>query len=594
MLEPLQTTVPWHRRLVTYRTLALVILILGAIRVVVALVSPATASTLAPDEGTYAALTSVVASGEDWRVWNSNWGSGLYPGSRALIGPAAILASLGMVDITAVRVVSVLYAVGGQLLLLVLLRLVHTRYADRPTGVPLISWATLGLAIFVLMPSNVLWGNLALRESASQFWIIAAVVATAYLFITATDWRAKAAWSVAVAASIAMAFQARGYLAVAMVIALAAGVVWFGRQGPRFSLSLVSAIVVGTILGVTLSMPAAVPVTIPPSEQALTQAAALEQQAREAEAKAREFAQQAAAARQEAQAAAIAEQALATAGGDVQEALAVLAQSDAQAARAAEATLQSLAQQPDPQAALNALQEQAERRAQRLEARAQAEAQTAQAALDEAAVVAQPSVVEEGGGVLDSLRDGAVAAPEVVNPETYIDRGTAQREVSAIGAISAIPVDPCVRDSGLWEARWCELSRLPAASFAVMFRPLWPLDAGAESSAYAIWASVENVAWLALVALVVWVLVMRRPLQSRIVWIALVYGGLVVAGMAVLEGNLGTAFRHKSSVLWVLCVVLISVGLGRRADTPDTPISEPTRHQAHPEHRSEQVSRSIP
>lgn len=592
MLEQVSTGIPWHRRLVSYKTLALAILILGAIRVVVALVSPTSASPLAPDEGTYAALTSVVASGEDWRVWSSGWGSGLYPGSRALIGPAAILTFLGMVDITAVRVVSVLYAVGAQLLLLVLLRLVHTRYAHRPTGVPLISWATGGLAVFVLMPSNVLWGNLALRESASQFWVISAVVATAYLFITATDWRMKTALSLAIAASIAMAFQSRGYLAVALVIALAAGVVWFGRQGPRFSLSLVSAIVVGTVLGVTLSMPAAVPRTVPPSEQSLAQAAALEQQVQESEAKAGEFAQQAVAARQEAQAGAIAERALAAANGDVEVALAVLGESNAQAARAAESVLQLAALQPDPQEAVSVFQQRAERRAERLEARAQAEAQAAQAALDEAEVLAQPSVVDEGGGVLDSLRDGAVAAPEVVNPETYIDRGTYQREVSAIGAMSAIPVDPCVRDTGLWEARWCELSRLPAASFAVMFRPLWPLDVGAESSSYAIWASVENVAWLALVALVVWLLATRRPLQLRIVWIALVYGGLVIAGMAVLEGNLGTAFRHKSSVLWVLCFLLISAGSTRPVDTLDIPISESTRDEVHAEHHSEQTART--
>ena len=84
----------------------------------------------------------------------------------------------------------------------------------------------------------------------------------------------------------------------------------------------------------------------------------------------------------------------------------------------------------------------------------------------------------------------------------------------------------------------------------------------------AVIASIENVAWLTLAATVIWVLVTRRFSLARLLTISLAYGVLVVAGMAALEGNFGTAFRHKSSTLWVLCIVLVLAGAARRSKGP--------------------------
>ena len=388
---------------------------------------------MAPDEGTYAALAGVVGSGGDWASWNYNWGAGLYPGSRALLGPAALLIYFGLPDLTAVRVISVLYAVGSQLLLLSIARLARGRLApDAPGGLPLISWPMLGVAVFVLMPSNVLWSNLGLREAACAFWILAAVTCAGYLFTT-RDWRWKALCGVGIAASIAMTFQSRVYLAAALVIALAVGVVWFGRERPRFSITLALGIVAGTILGATLSLPAT-PATTAPSVDGTASA---------------------------------------------------------------------------------------------------------------------------GPSLLGSLQQGAAQAPTAINPDTYLERGSYQREVSAQYANSAIATDSCVGVPNPQSLRWCEITRLPGAAFAVMFRPLWPVDIPDEWSAVAVMASLENIAWLALVAAVIWVLVTRRFSMARLLAISLAYGALVIAGMAALEGNFGTAFRHKSSVLWALCLALI-------------------------------------
>ena len=481
--------VAWRGRLISFRTLTFIILGLGVVRLVVAFLLPQEPSIMAPDEGTYAALAGVVGSGGDWATWNYGWGAGLYPGSRALLGPAATLTSLGLPDLTAVRVISVLYAVGSQLLLLTIARLARLRIApERPTGLLRISWPMLGVAVFVLMPSNVLWSNLGLREAACAFWILAAVTCAGYLFTT-RDWRWKTICGVGVAASITMAFQSRVYLAVALVLALTVGIVWFGKERPRLSVTLAASVILGALLGITASLPATLPSTSPPAAELLAQAEELRAEATTLRRDAEENESASGAAEDRAKAEAL----------------------DAEAER----LIEQVEQAPDT-------------------------------------------------GAFGALQQGAAAASEVINPDTYLERGSYQRDVSAQYANSAIATDSCVGLPNPQSLRWCEITRLPGAAFAVMFRPLWPLDIPAEWSATAVLASLENVAWLAVVASVIWVLVTRRFSMTRLLTIGLAYGALVVAGMAALEGNFGTAFRHKSSVLWVLCMVLALAGTLRR------------------------------
>ena len=182
-----------------------------------------------------------------------------------------------------------------------------------------------------------------------------------------------------------------------------------------------------------------------------------------------------------------------------------------------------------------------------------------------------------GTSVFDSLRRGVTAAPSRLNPDTYLQRGSYQREVSAQYADSAIATDSC---SGLPDPRnlrVCEISRLPGAAFAVMFRPLWPLDMPKQWSALAFVASIENIAWLMLALAAAYVSIRRGPQLTRVLFICLVYGGLLVAGMAALEGNFGTAFRHKSNVLWVVVIIFILAGIRRRSTCGETPVDGASR-----------------
>lgn len=58
--------VAWRDRLISFRTLAFIILGLGASRLIVAFLLPQEPSVFTPDEGTCATLAGVVSLGGDW------------------------------------------------------------------------------------------------------------------------------------------------------------------------------------------------------------------------------------------------------------------------------------------------------------------------------------------------------------------------------------------------------------------------------------------------------------------------------------------------------------------------------------------------
>ena len=434
-------------RIVPLTALIAIVVGCGLLRLVVVLVAPAEVSIFAPDEAAYTDIIGFAKSGGDWAAYQLGYGAGFWPQGRALLVPALGLMYVGLEAIHALRVVSVLYSTGSALLLVVILWIAmrRGRYPSDATGPRLISWPMLGIGVFLLLPSHALWNSLALREAATEFWVLASVALSATLFAFSLRWWQKALVSAGIAVCVAMAFQSRGYMAVALSLALAAAVVWLGRERPRFSIALATAVVAGTIVGLTLSLPATVPEPIPAAGQPPSP---------------------------------------------------------------------GMAQPPSP-------------------------------------------------SVLDSLRQGVSAAPSKLNPDVYLERGSYQREVSAQYANSAIATDSCAGVPDPRSLRLCEITRLPGAAFAVMFRPLWPLDTPTQWSGLAVAASIENVAWLALAIAVIYVLAARRSQLTRVLWICLAYGGLLIAGMAALEGNFGTAFRHKSNALWVLTLVLVLAGTRR-------------------------------
>jgi hypothetical protein len=102
----------------------------------------------------------------------------------------------------------------------------------------------------------------------------------------------------------------------------------------------------------------------------------------------------------------------------------------------------------------------------------------------------------------------------------------------------------------------CNLKELPYRLFAFLFRPLIFFDQGSTTLNF---AALENLGWMILVPLSVWVSLRRREnTVDRFINLGLTSYVLVFASAAALyEGNLGTAFRHKSTILWPLIFILM-------------------------------------
>ncbi len=94
-----------------------------------------------------------------------------------------------------------------------------------------------------------------------------------------------------------------------------------------------------------------------------------------------------------------------------------------------------------------------------------------------------------------------------------------------------------------------------AATF--LFRPLIGIDITSTSSLI---AAIENIAWLGAFIFIVILLIRKR----RLAFIgplapSLIFFMLYCVGAGSYEGNMGTAFRHKSLILWVILMLSASV-----------------------------------
>lgn len=141
-----------------------------------------------------------------------------------------------------------------------------------------------------------------------------------------------------------------------------------------------------------------------------------------------------------------------------------------------------------------------------------------------------------------------------------------KRNINTVDARTALPITKCSEDTGPVLARiQCNLSELPYRLFSALFRPLPFYDTGSTVMNL---ASIENMAWLMLFAVFALgssYLVINRVLL-HLVLPTLAY----VTGFACLfslyEGNLGTAFRHKSTLLWTILLVIFLYVMIRKTE----------------------------
>ena len=152
-----------------------------------------------------------------------------------------------------------------------------------------------------------------------------------------------------------------------------------------------------------------------------------------------------------------------------------------------------------------------------------------------------------------------------------------KQEVNQLDAASVIETQSCPREAPAvaavpatkFDTYFCIAWRAPYMVSTFLFRPIIGVDVTSTASLI---AAVENIFWLLLFMTII-VLAIRRRSISFLAPIlpALIFFGLYVLGASAYQGNMGTGFRHKSLVLWVLLLLIFALAWRKPEDTATKP-----------------------
>jgi hypothetical protein len=148
--------------------------------------------------------------------------------------------------------------------------------------------------------------------------------------------------------------------------------------------------------------------------------------------------------------------------------------------------------------------------------------------------------------------------PVVTLPLSNVDSSLFEerRNANRVGANSALAPSNCLQASTGFNSFVCNLREIPYRLFSFLFRPLPLLDNGSTLS---IAAGIENVIWL-LLFLIAFAFLFRLDFFSKLIAPILSISFFIIffsTAAALYEGNMGTAFRHKSTILGHLILLLL-------------------------------------
>ena len=137
---------------------------------------------------------------------------------------------------------------------------------------------------------------------------------------------------------------------------------------------------------------------------------------------------------------------------------------------------------------------------------------------------------------------------------------TAAQEVRKSSAASEIQTFPCpVVENSRASRFFCISVRAPYMAATFLMRPFVFIDTTSFSSYF---AAAENILWMAAFLVLLYGLVrFRRKLYSKEALPMMIFLVTYVIGAGSYQGNLGTAFRHKSLILWALLLCVYKVVL---------------------------------
>ncbi len=211
-------------------------------RVIMFFVLPSTPSSLAPDEGTYAALTKWIAESKPAADFPA-FGEGLYLSGRSIIVPSSALNRIGMNELDAVRLVSTLYGFLSLVLLTFFaLKLLNKRDDLSKFNSRLILFF---FFVFAFLPSHFVWSTLGLREGPNEFWVLSTFISVYAIFHFKT--RFQALMYLALFASIVMCFSTRPQVGLVLGVGLLIYFITQIRQAK--SLIAIAAVLSAVFLG---------------------------------------------------------------------------------------------------------------------------------------------------------------------------------------------------------------------------------------------------------------------------------------------------------------------------------------------------------
>lgn len=139
--------------------------------------------------------------------------------------------------------------------------------------------------------------------------------------------------------------------------------------------------------------------------------------------------------------------------------------------------------------------------------------------------------------------------------DSRVSRFAQSRNGFMLGARSAYPWNYCTEFTNTLKSLPCELFHLPVGVSRFLFEPLaapW----GTLPSGPLLFASFENYIWVIFFIAFVASLLLRQSRDLRMSVLVASFIVLGVIGYALISGNFGTAFRHKSQFLWAFTLIV--------------------------------------
>jgi len=171
--------------------------------------------------------------------------------------------------------------------------------------------------------------------------------------------------------------------------------------------------------------------------------------------------------------------------------------------------------------------------------------------------------VKYEGNTYNCVKSGTVTKRE--RPSNLAEVAVDQIEVipgkqivNQVGAASMIERLSCPWDETSEIGKYgCLAFRAPYMTLTFLFRPLPFIDTTSTSSTF---AAAENMLWILMFVLIIYRIskVKRIPFFKELAP-SIIFFSLYVVGAGSYEGNMGTAFRHKSLILWIVLLLLFAV-----------------------------------